>query len=233
MAYTVDQVFPSENDVGGVDKGRVWRESTFREFLCEPFAAGGPTFHGLNWVRTGFGVQGVTGLDLTMTGGEAVIDGAAVECSGTEDVTLPDDTVNWVWLQLTVDGNNLITGAQIVVTNAVQAFPDRAVFLRLMRTASGAVDLSADRRARSPVAVSQTYTGDAAGSQLITIGHRPTFVIANSTGAFGFVHNVGTPFSSSGSGSIATDTSGFIVGGDLNSNGTTYSFTALGAIAGS
>lgn len=181
-----ERIFPTENDVGSADTyGQVATEATLINWLKGLFprqkhenSAGTKYFTSASFVITGLAPSDGGGLTLDVAAGKAIVDGYYVNITGTTNHTLVDDTTNYVYLQLTRDGSDKVTGAQFVNGAATRDTTD-AIILSVVSTASGSIVTFSDERRWNNGIVCGRYTGDATLNRTIDLEQTPVLVIVS------------------------------------------------------
>lgn len=110
------KIFPSTNDVnaGVSGQGKTLTEANMIAVAACPY-------FGKSYVKSGAAGSNGGGLNLNVALGVYMIGGYYVSKTATETVALNASTTNYVWLQLTVDGSNNVTGTQWVVRTSTGA----------------------------------------------------------------------------------------------------------------
>lgn len=98
-----------------------------------------------DFVITGFDIASSSGLDITINPGEAIISGYRVEKDTQTTLTMSDDATSYIYYQITIDANDVVTSQGFVVnTTGVQ--PSNSVPIAEVVTATGAVSSQSDKR---------------------------------------------------------------------------------------
>lgn len=104
-------IFPTVNDVGGSGQGKYATESNLVRWLKQSVCRSS--------VIIGFTVPGSDpDLTIAVDAGEAIISGYFVKIDTSLNVTVSASAMNHVFLQLTRDGSNNVTGIQFVVNTS-------------------------------------------------------------------------------------------------------------------
>lgn len=131
-------VFPTVNDVGGSGQGKTIKESQLSAWLSKVF-------------DMSFVVSGLTGgtsanLTLTIAAGECFISGYRVQETTSRTKAITASSSRDVYLQLTRDGSNNVTGTQLVEQAAGSAAPTDSVLLGTATTSASAITGWTDKR---------------------------------------------------------------------------------------
>lgn len=187
----VQTVFPSANDVGPVEgDGRVPTEDTITALQdssypqisrhrnpAEQVGSGG--------VVSGFGVDSITGLVVTLEAGRMILRG--YDCADSATFVTPAltaSTFNWVFLALT-KSVGLVTGFEVQVTTsatyaaALASLPADSILLFMFQTDATDVILTLDYRGSPSNVMAGSYIGDGAATRTIDLGVRPKLVCLN------------------------------------------------------
>lgn len=119
------KIFPSTNDVygaGSIGDGNILAESS----LATLFAA---LARSQNYVLSGLTVSATyPDLEIDVASGVTLIEGYRVTSSAPLSATLAANDTNYIYLQLTRDGSNNVTGAQLVA-NVTGSTPTDSVLI--------------------------------------------------------------------------------------------------------
>lgn len=132
-------VHPTENDVNGgvVGQGIAYLETS----MVALFRSLGAL---RNFVISGFNNLGGSGLNRSVAGGEAVINGYLVKGTSGSNVTFDASTTNRLWLQLVMSGGKAV-GVQLLTTTS-DTVPANAVRLADVVTSGSDVTSITDKR---------------------------------------------------------------------------------------
>ena len=142
------KVFPTTNDVGGAGAGKIITESNLVSWL-KPILGG-------SVVVNGFTVPASSAtLNLDVAAGEALISGYRVVIDAATTLAMTASTTNYIYLKLTRDASNNVTGATFEV-NATGIAPADSVKIAKATTSASAVTGTADARIVSLGAAANT-----------------------------------------------------------------------------
>ncbi len=224
------KIFPTDLDIGGNGEGATYKDVNWHH-LFGMVPQGLFRFGGIPFIKQGFN-QSSVGLDVTITTGQAVIQGLYVHIDSETILTLEDDIRNLVYLELERDGNNIVLGALIKVTSVVENLPENSMMLFEMNTQSGSVLAVKDRRAYSAQCSFGSYTGDALGSLNFVLGFAPSVVVLTDTSNNGIAVSIrsgnGGGYATANMDPIGPLDYGFSVGVNSNQVNAHYAYAAFG-----
>jgi hypothetical protein len=221
MAFTIDRIFPTENDKGGDGVGQVFSEANLELLLTAS--------------RQNFVLNGLTlTLDspssghVTVAAGQAVILGRYVDLSGTDSIDVdggasPNGS-DWytIWLKLGRDGDSNVDTVSLV-KRADDTIETDAVLLAEVRVGGGgSVSHGFRRGLGGPLVATGSFTTtptsapDASGN--VRIGFRPRRVVlwTASNADLVEVWDGGPAIAHVGSGGCTINASGFAPTGNVD-----------------
>jgi hypothetical protein len=184
MAY--ERIFPTENDVGTSDTvGRVMTEPNmvnwFRETMPrQVHEESDGTVHAStrSAALTGLAPSDGGGLVVNFAAGTAIVDGYYVNLTGTTAHTCTDEEMNHVYLQLTVDGQSKVDGAQLV-SGSVWGDTTRGLLLANVDCTGGDIQSIEDERRSGNGIVCGRYTGDGNVTRYVDLPGTPVYVVVH------------------------------------------------------
>lgn len=234
------EIYPTENDVGGDGKGRVTTEVTWGRLFG--LVSGALTRHGgINWVQQGLTVTTPSGSQADIAAGDCVINGYQVHTTTSSSVSLTDNSTNHIYLTLSrISGK--VTGQTGVVQTGTTV-PSDSVLLAKVVVSGGSVTSNTDMRPRSPKGKWGSYSGTGS-AQSIVLGFQPVMLVILGNDYFGVIWSGasqgwvwdstnGSAVSSASTAVAALQLYGFSVGAggsdpQVNASGQTYEFFAMG-----
>ena len=136
-------IFPTLNDISVVEfEGDTGTEATLTQLM--------QNLSHQNFVVNGFGTSGVSGLDVSVGSGVAMLNGYRVSVPAATTVAMVDDSTNYIYLTLSFDGSSHVDGVDYI-TNTTGVDPGDATLICSVVTASGAVVTITDLMKRSPI----------------------------------------------------------------------------------
>lgn len=141
-----------------------------------------------NFVYSGLDLSSVSGRDVQITAGWAVVGGAMIYSDAAATITAPASTANRVWLQVTLDTDDLVSGARFTTTSddtPPTVGPGYGNSVLIGRAPMGA---SAPTGATDPIISSlkcpghntTSYAGDGTSDRFIFLGAAPKRVVVDS-----------------------------------------------------
>lgn len=128
MATTI---FPTVNDVGGSGKGKTITEANLSNLIAALCGATG-------FVISGFTFGTSANLTVTAAAGQALIDGYLVSTDASLTRTLTASATNYVYLQLTRDASQNVTGVTLT-HNTTGSTPADSILLGTATTSASAI----------------------------------------------------------------------------------------------
>ena len=172
MAFTI---FPTQADVApATGGGRVLTEENLHALLKG-------LSQNSNFLITGGVVSAAGGLDVSISAGEAVIDGYWVKWDAPIVFTMTNGVTRLLMMRVTKTSGR-VDGAVVEEATAVNGYSsdvigvDR-VTIASVTTSGGAVVDIGDERSWSPSTVVGRYTGDGTTSRTISLGKTPVLVL--------------------------------------------------------
>ena len=164
------KIFPSYNDIGNSDGdgNRATEENT--SAIWNELAGG------VNGVISDMAVSNPSGVTIRVASGQCLINGYLVTTDANLDEVVTDDgTPYYVYLELTRDASDRVTGIDIAHAGSKPAGADQIIVSYCQGT-GGSMTWWYDERASAPGTISGTFTGDDAVYRTIDLGRMPSLV---------------------------------------------------------
>ena len=153
------KIFPSVNDIyggGGAGDGKNITENNFSRIMRL-------VTNDVDYIESGLNVP-ASWPDLLppVLSGEALIQGYWVDRDAAEYVAVTASTTNYIYLKLTVDGSNNVTGADVEV-NTTGTPPANSILLSIAVTDATTVTSARDMRPLNATSVTNQDMGNMVG----------------------------------------------------------------------
>lgn len=172
---SIEKIFPTQNDVGGLTKGRQYSEANMKDLI------GKQCNH--SFIVSGFTVSNPSGLTLRVAVGKAVIEGYVVQENAQQDISASASQAGYhLWLVLRDTDQDGLVDDFIYQGTTTETPPSGAtivgtLLLAIAETSGSAVTKLWSWGASSPGLVTGWYSGNNNDNRLITLPITPKFVV--------------------------------------------------------